>query len=88
MTALTFDTLMFAKRLIEAGVPKKQAEVQAEAMKEIVEDKIATKQDLDGLKLTLALKMAEQKSELIKWMLGTSAAQAAIIISCLKLVKC
>ena len=34
MSALVFDTLKFTRRLMEAGVPKQQAEVQAEAMAE------------------------------------------------------
>lgn len=86
MTTLAFDTLMYAKKLREAGVPENQAEVQAEAMAEIVEDKLATKQDLRNLELTLELKIAETKAEVIKWMLGTSVAQAAVIISCIKLI--
>ena len=34
MSALVFDTLKYTRRLMEAGVPKQQAEVQAEAMAE------------------------------------------------------
>ena len=34
MSAIAFDTLKYSRRLIEAGVPKQQAEVQAEAMAE------------------------------------------------------
>jgi hypothetical protein len=33
MTATTFDTLMHAKKLREAGVPERQAEIQAEALR-------------------------------------------------------
>ena len=79
MTTLIFDTLQFVKKLKEAGVPERQAEVQAEAMAEIIEERLVTKQTLD-------LKTAELKAELIKWMLGVSVAQAAIIISCIKLI--
>ena len=97
MTTMTFDTLQFAKKLINAGVPQKQAEVQAEAMSEIVEDKLATKTDLKALETaakadlaaletSVELKIANLKSELIKWVLGVSVAQAAIIISCLKFI--
>lgn len=90
MTTLVFDTLQFAKKLKEAGVPEKQAEIQAEAMAEIVEEKLASKHDVKQLELSIKaefnLKIAELKSELIKWVLGISVAQAAIIISCLKLI--
>ena len=34
MSALVFDTLKYTRRLMEAGVPKQQAEVQAETMAE------------------------------------------------------
>jgi len=48
--ATTFDTLMYAKKLREAGVPEKQAEIQAEALKEIIDNNLATKQDILDLK--------------------------------------
>jgi hypothetical protein len=33
---MTFDTLAYAKKLKAAGVPDEQAEIQAEALKDIV----------------------------------------------------
>lgn len=84
--AMTFDTLHFAKKLKENGVPEKQAEVQAEAMAEIIENNLATKRDLKALEVRLELKLAEVKAEVIKWVLGVSVAQAAIIIFCMKLI--
>ncbi|OGT07175.1 MAG: hypothetical protein A2X78_01190 [Gammaproteobacteria bacterium GWE2_37_16] len=55
--ASTFDTLQFANRLKAVGVPEKQAEIQAElwleqreAINEFVDDSLATKQDIAGLK--------------------------------------
>jgi hypothetical protein len=38
MAPLAFDTLAYAKKLKQAGVPEPQAEVQAEALAELVED--------------------------------------------------
>jgi hypothetical protein len=49
-TTTTFDTLMYAKRLKEAGFTETQAEVQAEAMKEIIDNQLATKQDILDLR--------------------------------------
>ena len=43
---MAFDTLTYAKKLQEAGVPPQQAETHAWALKETVEDTLATKQDL------------------------------------------
>jgi len=49
MASIAFDTLAYSKKLKEAGVPEKQAEVQAEAFAEIIEDRLATKQDIMNL---------------------------------------
>lgn len=46
----TFDTLMYAKKLKEAGFSEQQAEIQAEAIKEIIDNNLATKQDIIDLK--------------------------------------
>ncbi|MEI8054579.1 MAG: DUF1640 domain-containing protein [bacterium] len=53
----SFDTLRYANRLKAAGVPEKQAEVQAEMMAETIEDKLATKKDLKELELRIILKL-------------------------------
>jgi hypothetical protein len=85
MTTMAFDTLQYANRLRAAGVSEEQAEVHAEALAEIIDEKLATKYDLDMAVLKLELKMAELKTETIKWVLGISIAQATIIIACLRL---
>lgn len=64
MNDITFDTLQYAKRLKEAGFTEQQAEVQAEALKEIIEDKLATKKDLKQLEDKLIYKMQELESRL------------------------
>lgn len=46
MTTITFDTLSYANKLKSAGVPDKQAEIQAEALYEIIDDQLSTKKDL------------------------------------------
>lgn len=83
---LVFDTLQYAKKLREAGVSEQQAEVQAEALAEIIEDNVASKIDLKELAMQLNLRMAELKHDLIKWVCGLTVAQAAIIISCIKFI--
>jgi rRNA maturation protein Rpf1 len=52
MTVVAFDTLKFANRLKEAGVPDKHAEAEAEALAEVFEvnlKELATKRDLQDL---------------------------------------
>ncbi|PZN70536.1 MAG: hypothetical protein DM484_28325 [Candidatus Methylumidiphilus alinenensis] len=49
MATIAFDTLKYAKRLKDAGIPEKQAEAEAEALAEALEvnlKELATKDDL------------------------------------------
>jgi len=52
LTAI-FDTLAYAKKLKTAGFTEDQAEIQAQALAEIIEERLATKQDLKELELRL-----------------------------------
>jgi len=54
---LIFDTLQYANRLKAAGVPEKQAEVHAEAMAELIDNRLSTKQDLKELELRMTIKL-------------------------------
>ncbi|MBF0435750.1 MAG: hypothetical protein HQL77_10300 [Magnetococcales bacterium] len=47
---IAFDTHAYVKKLREAGVDERQAEVQAEALVGLVEDRLATKRDIAELK--------------------------------------
>ena len=48
--ALAFDTLAYSKKLRSAGFTEVQAEIQAETIAELIDDKLATKQDILALK--------------------------------------
>jgi hypothetical protein len=85
-STLTFDTLAYVKRLRSAGVAEEQAEIHAEALAEILEERIATKQDLKELELALKHDLANIKSEMIKWVAGMLVAQAAIVATLVKLL--
>ena len=74
-TSVTFDTLAYAKKLKSAGVPEAQAEIQAEALKEIINSELVTKRDL-----------TDAKVEIIKWVAGMLVAQAAIVATLVKLL--
>ena len=77
MTTVTFDTLKFANKLKNAGVPAPQAEAEAQAIAEAFEaSEVATKSDLN-------LAMAEVKADLIKWMVGLSMAQIGLMVAIL-----
>ncbi len=89
-TTITFDTHAYIKRLKSVGFTEEQAEVQAETFAEIIEERLATKQDLKELELTmkndLERGLASVKSEIIKWVAGMLVAQAAIVATLVKLL--
>lgn len=58
MTAVTFDTHFFIKRLKDKGIPEAQAEAIIDVMRDVREqslDEAATKADLRELELRLKL---------------------------------
>jgi hypothetical protein len=56
MSSIAFDTLAYAKKLRAAGFSKEQAEVPAEAMAELIDERPATKQDLKELEYRLIIR--------------------------------
>jgi len=52
-----FDTHQYVKRMKQAGFTEEQAEVQATALAELIETKLATKQDLVKLKDELTIRI-------------------------------
>jgi hypothetical protein len=79
MNTITFDTLRFAKRLTEAGMPERQAEVLAEEQAQLIDQNLATKRDLKELELrlthTLTIRMG-----------GMVAVAVAIVATLVKLL--
>jgi hypothetical protein len=51
---MTFDTLSYARRLRQAGVPEPQAEAMADATRELVMQDVASKSDIVGVKADIA----------------------------------
>jgi hypothetical protein len=82
MTTAAFDTLAYAKRLRDAGVPEPQAEAQAAALAEALRESAgqpATKQDLD-------IAIVELKADLLKWVIGLFIAQVGLFAALVKLL--
>ncbi|WP_154723961.1 DUF1640 domain-containing protein [Vibrio cyclitrophicus] len=50
MSTILFDTHSFVKKLTEAGMPEKQAEILASEQAQLVENRLATKTDLSVMK--------------------------------------
>ena len=59
MATIVFDTHAFVKELAEAGMPEKQAEVLARSQATLIDEKLATKQDLKELEARLRRDMKE-----------------------------
>jgi hypothetical protein len=55
--AIAFDTLAYAKKLKSVGFTEEQAEVQAKALSDLINDQLTTKQDLKELELRLTVKV-------------------------------
>lgn len=65
MTAVTFDTLKWSKRLIDAGVVPTQAEAHVEAFAEIVSAELATKADIRMLKTAMTTNSKDLENRLV-----------------------
>lgn len=57
MAIISFDTLAFAKKLKAAGFTEEQAETLAHAQAELIDERLATKADLERLELRLVIRV-------------------------------
>lgn len=90
MTAITFDTHAFIKRLTAAGMPEQQAEAvttmvgearDAEASQLATKaDILAVKGEILAAKSELKAEMSELKAEMMKWMIGALGFQTLAIL--------
>ncbi len=69
-SAIAFDTLDSVKRLKEAGFSEQQAETQTRIIAELVDERLATKQDLKTLATRDDVASLEKQLLVIKWMLA------------------
>lgn len=56
MSSLVFNSLEYARRLEAAGFTRQQAETQANILAEVIDERMATKQDLRELELRLVVR--------------------------------
>jgi chromatin segregation and condensation protein Rec8/ScpA/Scc1 (kleisin family) len=64
MGVVLFDTQAFVKRLTAAGMPEPQAEVLADEQARLIDERLATKNDLRETKLQLEAKIETVKADL------------------------
>ncbi len=75
-----FDTHAYVKKLKAVGFTEEQAEVQTEVVSVLIDDQLATKQDLKELELQL-------KHDLTLRLGAMMAASMAIVVAIVKLIS-
>ncbi len=97
---IVFDTHRFIKRMTDAGLDEAIAEALADEQIALINSNLATKQDIaevkqdivevkrdiEQLRAETGLAIAETKTELVKWMMGTQIAAIGIIVSLITFV--
>ena len=73
MSSVLFDTHGFVKRLVGAGMPEQQAEILAEEHARLLNERLATKVDLEQQTALLQRDAAETKAELQRDLAETKA---------------
>jgi hypothetical protein len=76
---MTFDTLSYARRLKQAGVPEAQAEAMADATRELVVTDIASKADVAALKTELKADIAAVKAEVAAVKVDVAAVEQRVM---------
>lgn len=84
--AATFDTLTYAKKLKAAGFTEQQAEAQADALRAVVDENLATKQDLKELEATLRHEIKHMESRITIRLGGLIVAATTVLAVLMKLL--
>ena len=80
--SVVFDTLAYAKKLRGAGFTEQQAEVQAEALAQIIDERLATKQDIQELRRDI-IEMEQRLTYKLTIRLGTMLVAAVGVVAAL-----
>ena len=90
MVTITFDTFENVKRLKAVGFTEEQAAEQTRIISELIENRLATKQDIELLRQDMEERLvvleANVTAKIIKWVAGMLVAQAAIVATLVKLL--
>jgi len=84
--AIAFDTLAYAKKLKSVGFTEEQAEVQAEALAKIIDERLATKQDILALQRDMKEMELRLKHDLTLRLGAMMAASIAIVAALVQLL--
>ena len=84
--AIAFDTHRFVKRLTDCGFTEQQAETLADEHVALLNGNLATKADIEALRLATKADIEAVKSDLLKWMIGLLIAQGGLVVALVKLL--
>jgi hypothetical protein len=79
-----FDTLAFAKRMETVGFTRQQAEALADEQGKFIDERLATKTDIELVRADLATGLAKTKAEIIIWVAGLLVAQTSLVFGVIK----
>ena len=79
MAAIIFDPHAFVKELTQAGMPEEQAEVLARSQAALIDEKLATKQDLKELELRLKHDLTLRLGSMMVVAIGVVAALVKLL---------
>ncbi len=79
MAAIVFDIYAFVKELTQAGMPEEQAEVLARSQAALIDEKLATKQDLQELELRLKHDLTLRLGSMMVVAIGVVAALVKLL---------
>lgn len=82
MSAITFDTLAYTKKLKSVGFTEEQAEAQAETLSEIIESNLATKHDIENVRKDIEM----LKNELILKLGAMLAISIGVVATLVKIL--
>jgi hypothetical protein len=80
---MTYNAITYSRRLQEAGLNEKIADISAEQIGDIINDDLLTKSYFTSY-LSSALNALENK--MILWMIGISFAQIGLVLSLLNFI--
>jgi len=91
MPGLAFDTLAYARRMEGVGFSRDQAEAMAEEQAKLLDERLATKADLEALRAATSKDLgtlrsdvgkdvAEARADILKWIVGTIGLQTIVIL--------
>ncbi len=86
MTTITFDAIAFLDRLKNSGFNEAQAKAVIYCFHQVDLGAVATKGDLNELRMACKNDLSELKADLFKWFVPLMLGQVGLIVGLMKLI--